>query len=47
MLGMTYEEAAQIVGCEIGTVKSRVNRGRIRLAKILQLDVDLKELSDP
>lgn len=47
VLGMTYEEAAQIAGCELGTVKSRVNRGRIRLAKILQLDVDLKKLPDP
>lgn len=47
VLGMTYEEAAQIAGCEIGTVKSRVNRGRVRLAQILQLDVALEELPDP
>jgi RNA polymerase sigma-70 factor (ECF subfamily) len=29
--GMTYEEAAEICGCAVGTIKSRVNRARERL----------------
>jgi RNA polymerase sigma-70 factor, ECF subfamily len=36
--GMTYEEAATICGCAIGTIKSRVNRGRSRLAELLAID---------
>jgi RNA polymerase sigma-70 factor, ECF subfamily len=36
--GMTYEEAAQICGCAIGTIKSRVNRGRTRLAELLSIE---------
>ncbi|MCC4245100.1 sigma-70 family RNA polymerase sigma factor [Stappia indica] len=33
--GFSYEEAAEICGCAIGTVKSRVNRARSRLADIM------------
>jgi RNA polymerase sigma-70 factor (ECF subfamily) len=33
--GMSYEEVAQIVGCPIGTVKSRVRRARDELESIL------------
>ena len=33
--GFAYEEAAEICGCAIGTVKSRVNRARTRLQEIL------------
>jgi len=36
--GMSYEEAAEICGCAVGTVKSRVNRARQRLAEILTLE---------
>jgi len=32
-LGFSYEEAASTIGCALGTVKSRVNRGRKRLAE--------------
>jgi len=33
--GRSYEEAAQICGCVVGTIKSRVNRARTRLARML------------
>jgi RNA polymerase sigma-70 factor (ECF subfamily) len=33
--GMSYEEAAQIARCAVGTVKSRVNRARLNLASRL------------
>lgn len=36
--GFSYEEAAEIAGCAVGTVKSRVNRGRRRLTDILGVD---------
>jgi len=35
----SYEEAAEIAGCAVGTVKSRVNRARNALARKLNLDV--------
>ena len=28
--GLTYEEAAEVCGCALGTIKSRVNRARAR-----------------
>lgn len=34
--GLSYEEAAQICGCAVGTIKSRVNRGRKALVAVLQ-----------
>ena len=33
--GFSYEEAAEICGCAVGTIKSRVNRARTRLAELL------------
>jgi RNA polymerase sigma-70 factor, ECF subfamily len=36
--GISYEEAAQICGTKIGTVKSRVNRARARLAELLHFE---------
>jgi RNA polymerase sigma-70 factor, ECF subfamily len=33
--GLSYEEAAKISGCAVGTVKSRVNRARLRLTELL------------
>lgn len=36
--GMTYEDAAQTCGVAIGTIKSRINRGRQRLAELLGKD---------
>jgi RNA polymerase sigma-70 factor (ECF subfamily) len=36
--GFSYEEAADICECAVGTIKSRVNRARSRLAKMLDVD---------
>jgi RNA polymerase sigma-70 factor (ECF subfamily) len=36
--GFSYEEAAEICGCAVGTIKSRVNRARTRLAHLLNID---------
>src|SRR5437879_12457667 len=36
--GFSYEEAAQICGSAIGTIKSRVNRARMRLAELLEIE---------
>ncbi|MFN3352657.1 MAG: sigma-70 family RNA polymerase sigma factor [Brevundimonas sp.] len=36
--GLSYEEAAEISGCALGTIKSRVNRARNRLARALDIE---------
>jgi RNA polymerase sigma-70 factor (ECF subfamily) len=36
--GLSYEEAAKVCGTHLGTIKSRVNRARTRLAELLHLD---------
>jgi RNA polymerase sigma-70 factor, ECF subfamily len=35
--GLSYEEAAEIAGCALGTIKSRVNRARNRLAELMDM----------
>ena len=35
--GFSYEEAAEITGCAVGTVKSRISRARTRLAELLAM----------
>jgi len=35
--GFSYEEAAKICGCAVGTIKSRVNRARTRLGDMLSI----------
>ena len=35
--GMSYEEAGEVCDVAVGTVKSRVNRARFKLASLLQL----------
>ena len=36
--GFSYEEAAEMCGVAVGTIKSRANRGRERLTVLLHLD---------
>ena len=36
--GFSYEDAATICGCAVGTIKSRVNRARSKLAALLYVD---------
>ncbi len=36
--GMSYEEAAEVCGCALGTIKSRVNRARHRLMQLMDLE---------
>lgn len=36
--GMSYEEAAEVCGVALGTIKSRVNRARAKLAQILGIE---------
>lgn len=36
--GFSYEEAAHICECAVGTIKSRVNRARNRLAELLSIE---------
>ena len=35
--GFSYEDVALMCGCAVGTIKSRVNRARTKLAEILQV----------
>jgi RNA polymerase sigma-70 factor (ECF subfamily) len=34
--GQSYEDVARVLGLPLGTVKSRINRGKLMLAKILR-----------
>lgn len=36
--GFSYEQAAEMCGVAVGTVKSRTNRARKRLAELMQID---------
>ncbi|MBX9590004.1 MAG: sigma-70 family RNA polymerase sigma factor [Hyphomonadaceae bacterium] len=36
--GFSYEEAAKISGCAVGTIKSRVNRARSKLTDVLSVN---------
>jgi RNA polymerase sigma-70 factor, ECF subfamily len=44
--GYRYEEIAEITEASLGTVKSRISRGRIRLRDILRADEKSRELFD-
>lgn len=45
--GFSYEEAAEISGCAVGTIKSRVNRARRRLSDALEISGSDEFNSDP
>jgi RNA polymerase sigma factor (sigma-70 family) len=49
VLGISYEEAAQICGCAVGTIKSRLNRARGRMLTYLEAETatDLLEDNEP
>lgn len=36
--GFSYEEAAEVIGAAVGTVKSRVSRARVRLMEVLEVN---------
>jgi RNA polymerase sigma-70 factor (ECF subfamily) len=36
--GFSYEEAAEICATRVGTIKSRINRARAKLAELLSVD---------
>ena len=44
--GFAYQEAADMCGTAVGTIKSRVNRGRQRLIELLQLGDGTMDLTD-
>ncbi len=45
--GFSYEQAAAICNCAVGTIKSRVNRARTRLAELVELDSPDDLAADP
>ena len=38
--GFSYEEAAEVCDCAVGTIKSRVSRARVRLSELLNVEGD-------
>jgi len=46
-VGYSYEEAAKICKCSVGTIKSRISRARAKLADLIEeMDLPLAESSD-
>ncbi|MGH7026921.1 sigma-70 family RNA polymerase sigma factor [Brevundimonas sp.] len=44
--GLSYQEAADIAGCAVGTIKSRVNRARHRLALLLDMEAPVEPIQN-
>ena len=44
--GFSYEEAANICGCAVGTIKSRVNRARTHLAQLMAMTEEQRPADD-
>jgi RNA polymerase sigma-70 factor (ECF subfamily) len=44
--GFSYEEAAEICGCAVGTIKSRMSRARNRLSELLQIIDDRRSRAE-
>ena len=47
MLGLSYEEAAQICGCPVGTIRSRVSRAREQLVAAMRADTQQQTAGYP
>lgn len=45
--GMSYEEAAEVMGCAIGTIKSRLARGRVALSGLINGPAELDDDEKP
>ena len=43
--GFSYEQVAEITGCAVGTVKSRIHRARATLATLMDRDIPLTNAS--
>jgi RNA polymerase sigma-70 factor (ECF subfamily) len=43
--GLSYIEAAEVCGCAVGTIKSRVSRARARLLRLLGPEPGAEETS--
>ena len=39
--GLSYEEIADVMECSLGTIKSRINRSRLALRKLLEKDKEI------
>lgn len=47
MEGLTYQEIADLLKIPVGTVKSRINRGRVELSRVLRQEVSPAPESRP
>jgi RNA polymerase sigma factor (sigma-70 family) len=46
-LGLTYEDIARTLGIKVGTVRSRLSRGRARLRELLEADGQYRAYPEP
>jgi len=43
VLGMHYDEAAEVLGCPVGTIRSRVSRARLDLVEMMSDPADVSD----